>query len=63
MNEREAVDRGHADVIQTLYGGLWNGYIQAAGDPKKETAAITRFKEGLSLARRCYAAASKALSP
>jgi hypothetical protein len=63
VSERDSVDQGHASVIQDLYRGLWAGYVQAAGNPQKETAAITHFREGLAMARRCYTAATKALAP
>ncbi len=51
MSERESIDRGYGETVETLFKVFFGEFTSARGDPAGEEGAKERFRNGIVHAR------------
>jgi len=51
MAERESIDRGYGETVETLFKVFFAEFTSARGDPAGEEGAKERFRNGIVHAR------------
>lgn len=59
--DKKSLDDAFGDAVANAYEVMLASYIDAAGDKTKETAADSKFKSAVTVARRVRAQAEKQL--